>query len=354
MLNHIRTTFLAYVVLVIAALGVSTPTPADQVTWRFNNTHVEKRTESAARTEFAQRVTELTGGRLKVDIYHGESLGVHKADLLRMLKFGVIEMSVLSPGYFGRDSRVIASLLPFGVVSTGAELNAVLPVLQDVYSEIYNDWDIEIVGWQLAIPWNTAIFCNEPIDSIAKLKGKKLRVWQKGLVKTFHRLGVAAQIIPSNEMYLAMQTGVVDCVMYGISQAQTVSLQEISDYAVNVAILSGLTAVGVNKEAWEQLPPDLKALVKQAGAELLQRSIAEGKTMIETYEKSKIREFTEQDQLQYLGRLSLEDTARFRDAANQTWLEETTAAGGEASAYRLRILEALNQHRKSESTQTAD
>ena len=50
--------------------------------------------------------------------------------------------------------------------------------------------------------------------ALAGLKGKKLRVWEKFHVQTFETLGIAAQVVGQNDLYLAMQTGVIDCAVY--------------------------------------------------------------------------------------------------------------------------------------------
>ncbi len=62
-----------------------------------------------------------------------------------------------------------------------------------------------VCGYSDAI--RVGVLRDEPIRTIEGLKSKKLRVWARDQVETFTRLGVAAQIIPQEDMYVAMKTG---------------------------------------------------------------------------------------------------------------------------------------------------
>lgn len=339
-----------FTLVVLALTLTSASVEAGGYVWRFHNTHPEKRPSSVERINFASRVNELTEGRLVVNIFNNGALGVSKPDLLRALKFGAVEMSVLIPSYLGRDSRVLASVLPFGVVYSWEEELAILPELIDIYKEQYTEWGIEVVGWQVAPPFRTSIFCNEAIKSIEDLQGKKVRVWDKALVNTFRRLGAAGQLISSNELYIAMQTGVVDCALYGIGVAHVVSLQEISTHVTDIAILSGLTAIGVNKAVWETLPPDIQKKVKQAGDELLQESIRNAETKIKAIEDERIQALKDAGELEIHGYMSENDRAAFEKAVHENWDEAVVKAGPVAVKYKARIVNAIRESRKRYET----
>ena len=79
---------------------------------------------------------------------------------------------------------------------------------------------------------DASLFCREPVRSLDELRTRKLRVGSREQVETFTALGIAAQIVPQNELYSALQTGVVDCALYAARFATSVSLQEVARHAV--------------------------------------------------------------------------------------------------------------------------
>ena len=121
--------------------------------------------------------------------------------------------------------------------------------------------------------WTTAdaaLFCREPVKTLEELKKKKLRVGSREQVETFKRLGVAAQIVPQNELYAALQTGVVDCALYAARFANTISLQEVAKHVTPTGFPfpPAPYALMAHKGKWAALAPDLKKGFNDAVAEL--------------------------------------------------------------------------------------
>ena len=170
---------------------------------------------------------------------------------------------------------------------------------------------------------------------------KKLRVWSKDQVDTFERLGVSAQIIPQTEMYVALRTGVVDCAVYPALFAHTVSLQEVARYASYLYPIANLPYVlGVSKEKWDQLPDDLKQAVQDAAAAVWSRT----NEYSDDHEKElEARRTLAGQGVEWLDDFSPTDQRAFLDAAAETWLASANEAGGEAPAYRARVLKAIGR-----------
>ena len=121
---------------------------------------------------------------------------------------------------------------------------------------------------------SVSVFCrDEPVRSIEALKTKKLRVWARYQVEVFTRLGVAAQIIPQDEMYVAMKTGAVDCALYPALYAHTVSLQEVAKYASFLyPMASGPYVIGVATERWKETDEVTKTAITTAADALWDRT----------------------------------------------------------------------------------
>jgi len=227
--NKSLTRLTAAAVLMSAVAGSAT---AANVEWKFNNGLPETRNESKELNMFAEQIGKNSGGKFKVKVYHGGSLGLKNADVLRWLPTGASEMGLVWANYVGRDAPALNAIYIQGSVGSPDEHLKALPVIRDIYEKEFANWGIHAVGF-VALPMlEASIFCKDaPVNSLAELRKKKLRVWSKDQVDIFERLGVAAQIVPQTEMYVAMKTGVVDCAVYPALYAHTVSLGEVAKYA---------------------------------------------------------------------------------------------------------------------------
>ena len=127
----------------------------------------------------------------------------------------------------------------------------------------------------MALPLlKASIFCREePVSSLEKLRTKKLRVWSNDQVQTFTKLGVSAQIIGQNDLYVALQTGVVDCAVYPALFAHTISLNEVTKYASYLYPVAGVPYVlGASKSAWDSLSDGERQAVSTAAERVWART----------------------------------------------------------------------------------
>ena len=335
-----KTKLIGPLLCTLAAATLAVSASANEL--RFNNPLPESRPETQEINKFAEDVAANSDGKLSLKVFSGGSLGLENADLLRTLPKGVVDMSLLWANYLGRDAPELGSVLVQGSIGTVEELNAALPVVREIYQEEFEKWGVTTVG-NLAIPMLYAsVFCrDEPVRTLEDLKAKKLRVWSKDQVMTFTRLGVAAQIINQNEMYVAMKTGVVDCAVYPVLYAHTVSLQEVAKYSSYLyPIAAGPYTLGMSTDKWKSLSAEEKQFLTSAAEDVWART--------NEYSTDYERELAAREKFAAQGVTILEDFSEedrkiFLDAVSVTWKEITDEAGGRAPEYRQRILDALGR-----------
>jgi len=209
----IRTAITAAAIAVTGA-GLVAPAPASaaDINWKMHMVWVPARPEAQAYQRFADEVTKRAGDALDIQLFSSGSLGVKDPDMLRILPRGnIIQAAGLYPGYLSRDKPQYAYTLPAGVVSAPEKLQAILPELRSIYEETYDEAGIKLLGFVGHAVRDTHIMCKEPVNTLEDLRTKKLRVWEQFHVDVFEKLGVSAQIIGQNDLYVAMQTGVIDC-----------------------------------------------------------------------------------------------------------------------------------------------
>lgn len=333
---------------IISAIGVaafSTQTQAAEFEWRLNVNTNEARPSSKVMKAWAERVEQKSNGRMKITVSYANSLGFAEADVPRVLKSGGVEFSQVYAGYYGRDMPEIGIALPQGVVLSQQEMVKLMPPLMDIYTKEYAKWDITVIGWVNDTIYDLSVFCKDKVDSLAAMKGKKVRVWSKDQVDTFAKLGVPAQIVPQNELYLALQTGVIDCAVYVAGIAKTISLQEVTKFALPLHTYTAVpNAIGVSNRHWSRLPKDLQAVVLEAGKWMDETSRP---TLLDnTLEIAAKKEFTDSKQVTFLPPLSKADQTAFFNAANEVWEERAKSVGREAPNYRAVMMKAIEAARK--------
>jgi len=334
-------TLLRHFATALVGLGIAAGT-ASAAEWKFNNGLPEGRNESKQLDQFAADVAELTGDSLTVKVFHGGSLNLKNNDVARWLPKGAVEMGLVWANYLGRDAPALNAVLIQGSVGSSDELIKVLPEIQEIYTEELADWDIVPTGFMALPLLKASIFCREqPVRSLEDLKTRKLRVWSNDQVETFTKLGVAAQIVGQNDLYVALQTGVVDCAVYPALFAHTISLQEVTKYASYLYPVAGVPYVlGANKDAWDKLTDKERDAVSTAGANVWERTnqydAAEEK---EADARAKLAE----QGVEFLEDFSEEDRSAFLEAASETWATLAEEAGGKALAHRQRILDVLGR-----------
>lgn len=326
----------------LALTGIAA-TSATAEEWRLNNFLPETRPESAQIEQFAEDVNAALANKdFTLTHYPGGSLGIKNTDLLRVLPRGAVEMSLMWSNYLGRDAPALSSVFVQGAISTVEELKAVLPVAQEIYTEEYTDWGVTTVGF-VAIPTlSVSVFCaDKPVNTLADLNGVKLRVWAREQVETFTNLGVSAQIIPQEETYVALKTGVVDCALYPALYAHTISLQEVTSYASFLyPMASAPYSLGIATDKWEATDPEIQAAIVTAADALWERT--------NQYDQDLELELAARDKLSEMGVTWGEDfpesdRALFLDAVSETWAMLAEEAGGNAMDYRQRVLTALGR-----------
>ena len=310
--------------------------------WKFNNGLPEGRGESKQLETFAADVGELTGGSLTIDVFHGGSLNLKDNDVARWLPRGAVEMGLVWANYLGRDVPALNAVMIQGSVGSPEELISALPEIQKIYTEVLGEMEIVPTGFMALPLLKASIFCREqPVRTLEDLRTRKLRVWSNDQVETFTKLGVSAQIIGQNDLYVALQTGVVDCTVYPALFAHTISLQEVTKYASYLYPVAGVPYVlGASQGAWDGLSDAEREAISTAAARVWERTNEYSKA--EENEQAARAKLAEQG-IEFLDPFSDADRAAFLDAASATWQAMAEEAGGKAPEYRQRILDILGR-----------
>lgn len=332
-----------YMVAAIAAsgLGLMPAVSAQTTELKMHSVFAKTRPEAISIQEFADNVSAVSGGRLKVNVFHGGALGIKDQDLLRILPGESIDMAALYAEYLVRDVPELAYVFVQGALRNADEQLTVMQTIQEIYRQIYAKWGVRIIQAVQTPIRNVHIFCKEPVNTLAQLKGKKLRVWGKHQVESFARLGIPAQVIGQNDLYLAMKTGVVDCAVYPVSIAKTISLQEVAKYAAYLHPYAGVPInIVISERAWKKLSPAEQKILTDSGEWIWNKTAKEFRENAAAAEIEAAKALTGEG-VTILPPFPQADRDAFTKAARDAWLELATSVGDSALKNREKVLAAL-------------
>lgn len=212
--------------------------------------------------KFAELVKEYTNGSVEIKTYPGASLGGDR-DTFEGLQMGTIEFSIQGPlDSFLPESSMVS--LPY-MFKDSASVYKYLD--SDIAAEIYKGLEEKGVrclghmenGWRL-------ITSNRAINSLADMNGLKIRTPESPVwTDTFKALGANPVPIAFNELYSAMQQGVVDGQENPTAHIKTQRFYEVQDYLTISRHMYLDAPLVVSEKFWSTLTQEQQeALIKAA------------------------------------------------------------------------------------------
>lgn len=263
--------------------------------------------------------------------------------MLRILQQGMVDMALLYGEYYTRDAPALASVYAQGAITESSQHTEILSVIRELYEEGFANWDIQIVGGVVAPIFDVGLHCKEPINTLEGLQDKKVRVWSRHLVDTFDLLGISAQVIPQNDMYMALQTGVVDCAYYLSTVAPTVSLQEVTEYEAYLHPWAASPWLfGISENAFSRLNDNQRQALEEAGQEIWE---ATKDAAVDPEREAQARQEREALGITMLPAFSDEDLDTFVTAAWSAWKNMAEESGEDGTRYYNTVTQALSDNK---------
>lgn len=277
-------------------------------------------------TRFKERVEELSGGSVEIDIQANGVLGAEGDVLDNMIGgVGTIDMARLSvstmTAYGLEKSKLLA--LPYEFVSRDHFWNF---AESDVAQEFLDEPEsVGLKGLFFGEEGFRHIFTRSEIKGLDDLQGLKIRVsTDPTMVSMIEALGASATVVSYNELYSSLQTGVVDGAENPINNYKSNAFNEVAPYLILDGHQLGVIEVVVTTASWDKLTDAQKACIQQAAAEC------------QKYNKE-ISEQGEQDALAALG-----DSVTVIPVDDKTpWVERCADVISEATANYQELHQAI-------------
>ena len=215
---------------------------------------------------FAQKVSEMTGGKFQISTHAGGEL-MPAFGVVDAVQNGTVECCHTAPYYFFGKSPAFAlgCAIPFGMNARQRTAwmfhgngNKLMAEFYDKYNMVHfsaGNTGAQMGGWY-----------RKEIKSMADIQGLKMRIGGFGgtIMKA---IGAVPQNVPGGEIYQALEKGTIDaCEWVGPYDDQKLGFNKVAPFYYYPGWWEGGPELNVliNKDAFNKLSSENKAIVKAA------------------------------------------------------------------------------------------
>ncbi len=292
-------------VLALALVVCAAAAMAEPVTLRYAEVNPIDTIVGKTDAAFKEKVEELSGGEITIDLQASGVLGS--------------ESQILDGILTGGDTVDMARISAFALTTYGCEKASLLtiPYTFESREHYWKFANSDLAKEFLAEPQEMGLplrglfygeegfrhfFTNFPVNTVEDLKGKTLRVSEDPVMRGMvEGLGANPTIVPFTELYSALQTGVCDGAEQPIANYKSNAFPEVAPYMILDGHTLGAIQVVITDNAWNKLNEQQQGWVLEAAkyaadynaelsataeAEVLEQLKADGVTIVDVEDKS--------------------------------------------------------------------
>jgi len=274
----------------------------NKIVLRYGNAGNAQTLSNVFNTKMFNEIATKTNGAVSATVFAGtlggeqkllESMALGSLDVYNGAYTGTREFDVLYCPYFFKDSAQAGRVMAGKIGEKASE------ALEKRYKA-------RLLGTGRLGSYN--LMLKEPIKTFAELKGRKIRTASiEGCIEGVKFFGGSPTPIPFDQIYLALQQGIVDGVLTALNPAVSGKFYEVCKYVVESDFGVALDKEVFSNGAWNRLSPEQRTIVQstftaleapdyyqvglaQKGADLAAWSKANGPDSIIRLDSSKLYE----------------------------------------------------------------
>ena len=261
---------IAAIALAVVFAGVSV-SQAAEVVWRMATKQPPDSNEGLAFQRFADKVMELSNGRMEVKVYPNEQLGKTEA-VLEQIQAGTVHLYPEGSTYLAKwvdDIKFSSAPFMFESREHWARF---------MQSDLFRGWlaqveaksGVTILGDAAAYmrgPYRVMV-TKKPWNSLAEFQGTKLRMHPNQLASdVWTHLGGEVRTLGWTEVYSSIQQGIVEAVNSPVGLVESMKFYEVAPNIIRHNEYPQGIGFIMNAKAYNDLPADLQDTVNRAHAE---------------------------------------------------------------------------------------
>jgi TRAP-type C4-dicarboxylate transport system substrate-binding protein len=251
---------------------------------------------------FARKVEELTGGKVRIKVYPGGTLG-DATQLADSVRTGIADIAFFVPSYMtGRFPRTSALDLPFLFDNAEHTTRVFYDLFDRFLAEDYKDYK---VLWLYSCDAGQFFLVEKPIRTLEDLRGMKIRAPSAYMSQTLKLLGANPVGMPLSELNAALGKKIVDGTLAPTSAVYDFKLENLIRHSARLNVYNAPMVVVMNREKFNNLPEYARKAIDQASgkawgiraarlyddldADIVRKMKASGKINIYTLPAAEIR-----------------------------------------------------------------
>lgn len=254
-------------------IGAAGLAQAQDVTLRLALSSSKPHPFNTAADLFAAKVNELSGGKIKIDIFPDRQLGDVK-ELTEGVRFGTVDMTINSSSAMADQIPAIEALqLPFLIDSYSQFADVVTtPEAQALYADLGKSGAIALTIYEGGMRHFMTV--DKKIASMADFHGLKTRVAPVRLhLDIWNAVGVNPTPMAYGEVYTALETSTIDAVETNISSIEAEKYNEVAKQVLLTGHYMWPGLLMMNKARFDSLTADQKDILKRAALETVKPQI---------------------------------------------------------------------------------
>src|SRR5256885_1771910 len=231
---------------------------------QFNDDHAFNK----SLLRFEELVKKYYGKPVNFVLHRNSELGLEKDYFAYMNQGKGVDYGIVSPAHMSTFSKAAPFIdAPF-IFRDLDHWNKVLDadLLKPIADEIAQKADVMLIGYAGGGTRN--IFVNKPVRNLAEMKNLKVRVQGAPIwSRTFAAIGMSPTVIAYNEVYDAIQNGVISA---GENEAAGVESMKFYEVGPNLSMTEHaitIRPICFSGKTFRSLPADLRSAILRAGKE---------------------------------------------------------------------------------------
>lgn len=249
---------LAATLVAISLFGACAPAPEKPMKLHIASWNVPADPNTKVLEQIAADLEEATGGMVTAEICF-QALG-KPGDYYNALVGGLCDIAYIGPPYSpGRFPLMEMALLPTRYPDTVIFSKAYYELWRRGYfDEEFSDVKVFAFG---GVGPSFFLWRDEPVTTLASIKGKKISAPSAMDVATVEALGGVPVSMPVTDVYMAMETGVIDGALNVWQMMPVFRFHEVVKYATLPTHAVFPYIIAINKDSYKKLPKEAKAVI---------------------------------------------------------------------------------------------
>ncbi|MFV0448932.1 MAG: TRAP transporter substrate-binding protein [Vibrio sp.] len=213
---------------------------------------------------WADNVEKMSGGRIDIDLLPVGAVVKH-TETLSSIKMGILDGHVTATEFFSGQDPAFGLL--GNMVGAWSDTTQLLQYMNygggnELLTELYKPYGVKFIG--ASTTGVESLVSKKPLDSVADLKGLKLRAPEGLVQQVFAAAGATPVNLPGSEVFTGLSKGVIDAADYTVfSTNQKAGMNDVATHPVQPGFHSlPLIDISISQKKWDNMPEDLQQILK--------------------------------------------------------------------------------------------